>query len=168
MLIVRIQTGDTHMANDAMVKTYLAGRGYFASHLAGLTDEQLTTVPEGAANSILWNVGHIVMSNYGMLHGASGVDVPAPAEWGPLFKGGSDPANWGDDAPSPSEIMNAFNAQADTIIAGLKNDTFDNFQPMELSPELKLNSVDEALGFIIIHEGVHHGNIIVLRKLLGV
>jgi hypothetical protein len=156
------------MANDAMVKTYLAGRGYFASHLAGLTDEQLTAVPEGAANSILWNVGHIVNSNYGMLHGPSGVESPAPKEWGPLFKGGSSPADWGNDAPSPSEIMDAFNAQADIIIADLKADKFANFQPMELSPELKLNNVDEALGFIIIHEGVHHGNIIVLRKLLGI
>jgi len=156
------------MASDVMVKTFLAGRGYFGSHLADLSDEQLTTVPEGAHNNIMWNVGHILMSNYGMLHGASSVDVPAPAEWGPLFKGGSSPSDWGDDAPSASEIMDAFNAQSDVIIADLKADKFGDFKPMDLGGGLQLNSVDEALGFVVIHEGVHHGNVISLRNLLGV
>ena len=56
----------------------------------------------------------------------------------------------------------------DKLIADFTADKFANYEKLELAPGMTMDNIEEALGFIVIHESVHHGNIITLRRLLGV
>ena len=155
------------MSKEELVKALMTGRGYMAGHLKGLTDEQLTTVPEGLENNILWNLGHLFHSHCGMVYGNCGLDSPAPESYGPLFKGGTKPADW-TEAPNIEDVVGNFNGIMDKIIGDYTAGKFEGFKPTELAPRMSLDNVEDALGFVLIHESVHHGNIITMRRLLGV
>lgn len=151
----------------AMVKALMVCRGYTTMHTNGLTEEQLLTVPEGLENNILWNLGHLYHSHCGMLYPHCGLDSPAPAEYGDMFKGGTKPADWA-ETPSVDEVLANFNGVVDQIVADYTAGKFADYKAHELAPGMSLDNAEDAIGFIIIHEGVHHGNIITMRRLLGI
>ncbi|HIB53774.1 MAG TPA: DinB family protein [Nitrospirales bacterium] len=155
------------MSKEELVKALMTCRGYMTMHTNGLTDEQLTTVPEGLENNILWNLGHLYHSHCGMTYGNSGLESPSPENYGDLFKGGTKPSDWA-EAPSIEEVTGNFNGIMDKIVGDYTAGIFDNFKPTELGPGMTLDSIEDALGFVLIHESVHHGNIITMRRLLGV
>jgi hypothetical protein len=155
------------MTKEELVKALMTCRGYMTMHTNGLTDEQLTTVPEGLDNNILWHLGHLFHSHCGMTYSNCGLDSPAPESYGPMFKGGSKPADW-TEAPSIEEVKTNFSDIMEKIVGDYMAGKFDNFTPKELAPGMTLESIEDALGFVLIHESIHHGNIITMRKLLGV
>lgn len=154
------------MANASIVKSIVTARGYFLQTIQGLSEEQLTAVPEGASNSVLWNIGHIVCSNAGMVYGPCGLESPIPASYEALFKGGTSPATWS-EAPSTEEVLKHFRGMNDDIIAKYTSGALDGFKSHELMPGLAHDNVEDALGFCCVHEGVHIGSVIALKKLLS-
>lgn len=64
--------------------------------------------------------------------------------------------------------MDAFHTQVARIADDVKKGTFANYQPFELVPGFTLESVEDALGFNVLHEGSHIGIVISIRRLLGV
>jgi hypothetical protein len=155
------------MSSQSLVKSLMICRGYMSMHTKGLTDEQLLEIPDGLENNILWNLGHLYHSHCGMTYGRAGVDNPCPESYGDLFKGGSKPADWG-EAPSIEEVVGNFNGIMDKLIADYTSGVFANFEANELAPGMSMDNIEDALGFVLIHESVHHGNIITLRRLIGV
>lgn len=155
------------MSTQALVKTLMICRGYMSMHTKGLTDEQLLAVPEGTENNILWNLGHLFHSHCNMTYGRCGVDNPCPAHYGDLFKGGTKPADW-KETPSIKEVTDHFNGSMDKLVGDYTAGKFANYEKLELAPGMTMDNIEEALGFVVIHESVHHGNIITLRRLLGV
>lgn len=154
------------MPSESLVNTLLLCRGYLASHIAGLTEEQLLEVPEGNENNILWHMGHLLVSHCGMTYGRCGLDYPCPREFTALFKGGSKPADWS-ETPDIAKIKGLFKENMNGIVEHYKNGDFENYDPQEMAPGMSLANIEEALGFVIIHESVHHGNIITIRRLIG-
>ena len=154
------------MSQD-LVKTLMVGRGYMSMHTKGLTEEQLLAIPDGMESNILWHLGHLYNSHCGMLYGHSDAENPCPASYGDLFKGGTKPATWA-EAPSVQEVVDNFNGIANKIAQDYSAGAFTNYQAWDLAPGMTLATVEDALGFVIVHESVHHGNIIVMRRLLGI
>lgn len=142
-------------------------RGYMNMHLGNISDEQMVAVPDGLENNILWNLGHLFTSHCGMLYPHCGLDSPCPENYGDLFKGGTKPADW-TDTPSIEEVTTHFNGSMDRIVADYTAGKFANYKAHELAPGMSLDNAEDALGFVLIHEGVHHGNIITMRRLLGI
>ena len=155
------------MSSESLVKSLMICRGYMSMHTKGLTDEQLLEVPEGLENNILWNLGHLYDSHCGMTYGRCGVDNPCPESYADLFKGGTKPADWA-ETPSIEEVVGNFDGIMDKIIADYSSGVFANFEANELAPGMKLDSIEDTFGFLLIHESVHHGNIISMRRLIGV
>lgn len=51
------------MSVDSLLRNTQAARTYMQQKVDDLSEAQLLEVPEGAGNNVLWNVGHIVLSN---------------------------------------------------------------------------------------------------------
>ena len=154
------------MANASIVKSLITARGYFAQVIKGLSESQLTEVPDGASNSVLWNIGHIVHSNASMVYGPCGLESPIPASYEGLFKGGTSPGTWS-TPPSTDEVLGHFKTMNEDIVAKYTAGELDSFAAHELMPGLKHDNIEDALGFCCVHEGVHIGAVIALKKLLG-
>ena len=154
------------MSQD-LIKSLMVGRGYMNMHTNGLTEEQLLAIPEGMESNILWHLGHLYNSHCGMLYPHCDAENPCPAAYQDMFKGGSKPADWA-EAPNVQEIVDNFNGVAKQIADDYAAGAFANYQSWDLMPGMSIENPEDAIGFIIVHESVHHGNIIVMRRLLGI
>lgn len=154
------------MANASIIKSVLTARGYFAQTIKDLSESQLTEVPDGASNSVLWNIGHIVHSNSSMVYGPCGLDSPIPSNYEELFKGGTSPGTWS-TPPSTEEVLGHFKTMNKDIVAKYTAGELGNFATLELMPGMTLDNIEDALGFCCVHEGVHIGAVIALKKRLG-
>jgi hypothetical protein len=153
--------------NAPVVKTLHAARGYMLSKLTDLTDEQWTAVPEGFSNNILWNIGHLLHSHNGMTYARSGIDTGLPEAYEGWFKGGTSPADWS-DAPDVAEVRDRFQKQMTQIVDDYGAGKFSGFGSFELMPGYALETIEDVLAFIILHEGLHIEAITYLRKAQGI
>lgn len=135
---------------------------------AELTPEQLRTVPKGFNNNILWNLGHLVVSQQVLCYVKSGLTPRAPAYLMPLFGKGSSPAGWA-AANVEIDITEIKTWVLDTA-ALLRDDfeahAFKTYEAYETSSGAVLTNIGEALTYVLWHEAMHVGVMNTLRKLV--
>ncbi len=155
------------MDTESLINSARVARGYMNKRIAGLSREQLLAIPAGAENNVLWNVGHIVLSHYRLIYRPCGATVPVPDTWENWFLPGSSPANWKPTGPAIDEVLAEFHGQTDRIQTDFHNGLFKNYKAFQLKSGDSLASLDEALAFNLMHEGIHIGALIALRHQLG-
>ncbi len=155
------------MTTESLINAARITRGYMKIRIEGLSEDQLRAVPKGAENNVLWNVGHIVLSNYRLIYRPTGVPVPLPSTWEGWFLPGTSPNDWGSNGPSVAEVLEQFETQVDRIATDHANGLFQTYKSFQLKSGSSLGSVEEALAFNLMHEGIHIGAIIALRRQLG-
>ncbi len=134
----------------------------------GLTPQQLLTVPKGFHNNILWNLGHLVVSQQVLCYVKSGLAPRAPAYLTPLFGKGTSPAQWtaAHVAVDPVEINTWVTETATLLRADFEQHVFKSYERYETSSGLILTNIGEALTYVLWHEAQHLGVILSLRKLV--
>ena len=146
-------------AADILIGT----RQRMANKLQELTPEQWFTQPDGFANNVAWNVGHLIMAQQGLCYARLGIDVPLGArmaEFRAMYGGGTSPADW-DENPDTDELLRLFvelPQQMPTDIAAGKFEGYVKPDPVEgrFPPP---DSVMHAMIFNQHHEGMHAGAI---------
>jgi hypothetical protein len=151
----------------ALIASARIARGYMRQRIDGMSDGELLRIPTGAENNVLWNVGHVVLSHYRLVYRPSGATVPVPEHWNDWFLPGTSPANWGRNAPSAGDVLDQFDAQFDRIEADHAQGLFATYKPFELKSGSRLGSVEEAMAFNLMHEGIHIGAVIALKQRMG-
>ncbi len=154
------------MADENVLQSMGLARGYLLTIIKDISDEQMLIVPEGANNNVLWNLGHLAMSHAGLTYGPCGLDSPVPENYGALFKGGTSPSTW-DEAPSVAEVKDVFKSSHKKTLEDYKNGAFDDFKPRDFMGGVTLDNVEQAIGFNLIHEGVHIGALINIKNQMG-
>ena len=144
------------MSEDSALKAFQGCRGFFQKTVGALSEEQLLEVPDGSTNNVLWNVGHIIYTNCALTYRRSGLDMPIPETYIDLFKGGSSPSDW-EDTPPVKEIMDHLNTSTAKICEDYKAGIFKDFEAFELFPGYKIESIEDALAFNVMHESMHVG-----------
>lgn len=155
------------MNMESLVTSARIARSYMRQRIEGLSNEQLLLVPTGAENNILWNVGHVVLSHFRLVYRPAGAAVPLPESWNEWFLPGTSPAGWGNCGPDVSEVMDQFESQFDRIAADHTKGLFSAYKAFELKSGSRLNTVEEAMAFNLMHEGIHIGAIIALKQRMG-
>lgn len=151
---------------DILFKNYRAMRHWSWSSMQGLSDEQMRTVPPGAVNSILWNLGHIITDECNMIYDPSGLSSPLPENYPSLFGSGTSPGDWSTPPPIDEVRRNAA-ALADTVFEDYQLGRFEGFKPYSLSEGYPVDSVEEAIAYCTIHEATHIGINITLKRLVA-
>jgi hypothetical protein len=154
------------MERQELIALLMAAQGYMEGAIAKLSEEQIATVPEGMSNNIQWNLGHLAQSLAGVTYPHAGLEAPLPANYTDLFKGGTSPSTW-DNPPPVAEVVENFKKIMPQVLADLNAGKFDGFKAFELMPGLNLGSIDQALGFHLMHSGMHMNAIGALKKALG-
>ena len=154
------------MARQELVALLHGGQGFIGKAIEGLSDEQLSTVPEGISNNIVWNLGHLAHSLAGMTYMRSGLEYPLPEGYPELFKSGSSPSTW-EEAPVVSEVVETSKKLTPQVTDGLMAGKFDSFVAFDLMPGFTMNSVEQVLGFHLMHAGMHMHAIGAIKRALG-
>ncbi len=131
-----------------------------------LSLEQLTTIPEGYNNNILWNIGHTIATQQLLVYGLSGEEIQVPKHIIDLYKKGTKP-----EKPATLEEINEIKSLLFSTITQLEKDydngIFTTFKTYTLSTSGgTLHKVEDAIAFNNFHEGLHLGYAMALMKAL--
>ena len=146
---------------QAAAEVLIGTRQRLYNGLKELTQEQWFKQPEGFANNVAWNVGHLIVAQQGLVYMRLGMQGYITPQMVGMYRPGTSPADW-QTTPDTDELLRLFlelpQKMAEDIAAG----KFDNY----VKPEGELGggmppaeSVAHALIFNQYHEGVHAGNI---------
>ncbi|MEK7795635.1 MAG: DinB family protein [Candidatus Hydrogenedentota bacterium] len=141
-------------------------RGLMLGQLEGLSDDHWTATPAGLSNNILWNVGHIAFYQSAFLLKHFGQPSPVPDSFKYAFKAGSKPAEW-TETPDAAAVLAALKALPDAIAAADAAGAYASCNPFKIGDRITMTDPMEIFMFHAMHEGVHNGRIIAIKKLLA-
>jgi len=151
---------------DFQIEALRVIRGNVLDILNAHSLEQLNRIPEGFSNNLIWNAAHVVATQQLLVYGLSGLPLLLPADFVTAFRKGSKPGK--DQSEEEVNQIKEWLISMPEMVAnayaeGLSEVSFKNY---ETSFGVTLTSVDEAITFNNVHEGVHLGIMMAMRKLL--
>src|SRR5436190_1650653 len=76
---------------DATFNIWKTSRATYLKFLENYSLEQLNKIPEGMSNNLIWNIGHIVVSQQGLIYRLSGLPRYVTDEMTAKYQNGSVP-----------------------------------------------------------------------------
>lgn len=131
----------------------------------GLTIEQLHTIPEGFRNNIAWNVVHLVVTQQLLHYRMSGKECLISDELINLYRKGTVPTKVMTQQEF-DEALELFKSLPDTLEEDYNNGLFTQYKEYPTSTGFVLDSIDTAISFNTMHESMHLGIIMSLKKLV--
>ncbi|WP_299712496.1 DinB family protein [uncultured Tenacibaculum sp.] len=133
--------------------------------IEGLTHEQLHKIPEGFKNNIAWNVAHLVVTQQLLHYKLSGLQCLAPDDLIEKYRKGTSPSEEF-SAEEFEEVKELLAGLPDTLEEDYKEGIFQEYTEYPTSTGYVLSSIDNAIAFNNLHEGIHLGTIMALSKLV--
>lgn len=127
--------------------------------------EQLNKIPEGFSNNLAWNLGHIIVSQQGLVYRLSGLPINVSDEMMHKYKNGSKPT-----CETTQEEINELKDLLFSLIEQTKNDfsnaKFTGYNEYTTGTGFHLASTREAMEFNNYHEALHLGFMMNIRKFI--
>ncbi|WP_298509429.1 DinB family protein [uncultured Kordia sp.] len=127
--------------------------------------EALNKIPEGFSNNIIWNIAHIVVIQQLLVYKLSGLPMYISDEMVSKYRNKSKP-----EGNVTQEEVDEVYGLLDSLLAKTEEDLaagiFKNYTEYTLNLGTTLRNVEEAIEFNNIHEGIHYGYILALKKAL--
>ncbi|CAM1339023.1 DinB family protein [Tenacibaculum aestuarii] len=133
--------------------------------IEGLTTEQLHTIPEGFNNNIAWNVAHLVVTQQLLHYKLSGLNCLAPDELIEEYRKGTFPKKEFTEEEF-EEVKELLLGLPDTLQEDFEAGIFTEYEEYETSTGFVIDSIESAIAFNNLHEGMHLGIIMTLTKLV--
>lgn len=127
------------------------------------TTEQLNKIPPGFSNNLIWNIGHIVVSQQMLMYLASGNTPNISMEMIDRYKRGTRPEN---DASSEeiAEIRSMLFTLIDKSEEDYNAGVFTTYTERKTELGFTLTSIEDAIESNNYHEATHLGIMMSLRK----
>ena len=143
-------------------------RQFLLSRIADLNAEQLNKIPEGFNNNIIWNLAHLIFAQQSICYLRAGQKIKVSDKYISPYKTNTKPAGFIDE--QEIEIIKQLLLNTiDELLSDYHNRIFSNYNPPEgvnKTYGIAVNDIDEALDFLLYHDGLHSGYIMSLKRLL--
>lgn len=127
--------------------------------------DRLNSIPAGFSNNIIWNAGHVIATMELLTYGLAGLPLPSEQAFIDRYRKGSRP-----EPPCPDEdygiIGMGLKASTQRLELDLQTMDFSNFRTYTTSYGVTLNNIEEALVFNNMHEAMHLGTMMALKRLV--
>jgi len=131
----------------------------------GLTLDQINKIPDNFTGNIAWHIGHIITTQQGLIYGLSRTPMNLEKEFMDKYKKGTKP-----QAPITQQeldlIKSELTAQPEKLLTDLEQNIFQSYTTYTTSFGNTMNSVEEAIAFNNVHEGMHIGYIMAMKHLV--
>ncbi|MFI5158724.1 MAG: DinB family protein, partial [Sphingobacteriales bacterium] len=124
--------------------------------ISHLSVEQLNKIPAGFNNNIIWNLGHMIAAQQGICYKRAGLDVRVDEAFINAYKPETKPEGFVDDE-GVKEIKKMLFTTLDQLEADYDNGAITGYNPFVTRYNVALSNIDEAIGFLPFHEGLHIG-----------
>lgn len=137
-------------------------RAFLDTLLDGLSAEQLNKVPDGFNNNIVWNFGHVIAAQQGICYRRSGLPLHIDEEQFEQYKPGSKPEGFVEEAEI-KRLKESLITTIDQLEEDCKTGRFSAYVPWITRYGVAVDSIEDAIAFIVFHDGLHTGYIMALR-----
>jgi hypothetical protein len=148
---------------DKNIDTIRATRKNFLQLMDGLSIDELNKIPHGFNNNIIWNFGHVIVSQQTICYKLSNLSLKIDDAYIPKYSRGTKPEKFADE----NEIL-VLKEHAvkliDELVSDRQKGLFENFNSYTASFGVKLNNIEDAIKFITMHEGLHLGYAMALKR----
>lgn len=159
-------------AVDPLAEQGLAALGFSRGVLLKLLDsvpaDKMTSQPVADCNHALWVAGHIADTDDFFVKTLTGKPSGLPAGWQETFGGGSKPAPDPKAYPSIAEVKRVLADRREALLAYFRS--LDRAK-LQAAPPEKVKFFGPTVGSLAAsiawHEGLHSGQITMVRKGLG-
>ncbi|PQV49400.1 DinB family protein [Jejuia pallidilutea] len=125
---------------------------------------ELNKIPNGFNNNIIWNIGHIVVTEQLLAYKLSGLESSLSDEMINNYRKDSKP-NGDVSQGEVDEIKGLLTSTLEKTKEDYYDDVFEKYNAYTVSTTGNtLSNIDEALQFAAIHEGLHYGYVLALLK----
>jgi DinB superfamily len=128
--------------------------------------EEINRIPDGFSNNLVWNLGHLVVTQQLLCYSLAGVPPLVTTEQINAYRKGTKPTEFVDEAAFQELIELSEKCIQQTEI-DFQNGILGAFpQPYMTSYGIELASSEKAILFCNAHEGLHYGYCLALRKMI--
>lgn len=140
-------------------------RTNFITLVQGLSLEQVNKIPAGFNNNIAWNFGHAIVTQQLIAYKVSGYEAKIGMDIIDKYRKGTKPE--GDiDAAEWQLLMGYAKDTLDSLTADYEAGFFSHFTPYTTSYGVQLNTIEDVLTFLPVHEALHYGYAMAQKKLV--
>ncbi len=125
--------------------------------------DQLNFIPDGFSNNLVWNFGHVIVTQQLLIYGLSGIKMYTDNELVKSYRKGSKPSG----KVHQHELDELFHLAMSTIEdleKDYKEELFQEYKIYTTSYNMTLTKVEEAIQFNNVHEAMHLGTCLSLKK----
>ncbi|MEM9857891.1 MAG: DinB family protein [Bacteroidota bacterium] len=127
---------------------------------------ELNKIPEGFSNNMLWNIAHVVVTQQLLIYKNCGLNGYLEQTFIDKFRKGTKPegAYTTQDLQTTREnlLLLVTNFEND-----IENQIFKSYTNYETSFGITLNTIDDAIVFNNMHETLHLGYIMAMRRAMS-
>ena len=151
-----------HFTLDVLPNT----RKSFNKIIESISLEDLNKIPNGFNNNIIWNIGHIVVTQQLLVYKLSGLPMMVSDELVGKYRKDSKPEG-AITKEEVNEIKDLLFTTIDKTKVDYSNKIFKNYNAYTVSTTGNtLNNIEEAFEFVLFHEGIHLGYVLALLRTL--
>ena len=131
----------------------------------GYSVEQLNVIPQKFNNNIIWNLGHMLVTQQLLCYNLAYKEVKVPNSFVAKYRKGTRPSGIiGSD--EISEIKKLLMSSISLLRKNLADNYFESYKPYETSYGVYVTNMEDAIQFNNLHEAMHLGTILSLSKLV--
>lgn len=140
-------------------------RIYLLQLTEDLSADELNKVPEGFNNNVIWNLAHIISAQQRICYVRAGQPVVLDEAFVERYK----PGTKAEEQLSADDIQ-AVKAQLlstiDQLEADLQTGIFDNYTAWDTRYGVRINTINDAVEFLLYHDGLHTGYMMAQKRLV--
>ncbi len=142
-----------------------ATRNNILTLVQGCSLDQLNQVPDGYKNNLAWNLGHVLVTQQLLFYRLSGLEPYVNEKWIEQYRKGTRPMEVMDNGTLAS-IRTKLLSTVDLAQKDFETHRFHKYKPYTTSYGVILHSAEEAVIFNNMHEAMHLGFMIAMKKQL--
>ncbi len=146
---------------DRIKKTRL----FLIDLIKDLSVDELNKIPGGFNNNIVWNLGHLIAAQQGVCYGRAMAQAVVDEKYISSYKPGTKPEHYIDDK-EVQIIKDLLLSSLNKFETDYQNNVFEAYVSWTTRYGAELSNIDDALQFLMYHEGLHSGYIMALKRLI--
>jgi len=150
---------------ESTFKIWETNRQLYLKILNSYTLEQLNKIPDGFSNNLIWNFGHIIVSQQGLVYRLSGLPSYIEESLVETYKNGSKPTG-NTTAEEVEQLKALLISLVEKTKSDYKNGKFTTYHEYNTATGFNLKSTKEALEFNNYHEALHLSFMMNIRKFI--
>lgn len=158
------------MAIQSLIDQTLATRQTIVKVLKSIPHEFTSVVPPTWSNNAHWHAGHLIVTPYLLTYGVMKEPLLLEDNYKDLFAKGTGPASWEEHTvPTYEDLVDNIVSSSGKLFESLRDRwEIPYVEPYTTSVGIILKSPVEALQFSLMHDGIHLGMLLALRRALQI